>query len=146
MGFYTNDLEQTIQPNGNVIFTVTAIEDTSGNVGHIQGTGVFELKGGQRRNVCRCCQKNYCKQFPASFSANIAVPEGGTPGAISVAFAVAGGIVPASTMIVTPAAVGDYFNISVEMPVPILCGCCQTFTIVNTSSQAIIMKNASLEI
>jgi len=49
-------------------------------------------------------------------------------------------------MIVTPAAVEEYFNVSREMPVPIWCGCCQTVTITNTSDQAILMQNATLEI
>lgn len=145
-GFYTNDAVQTIQPGASAIFSVTAISDDSGRVGHLNGTGIFELAGGQRRKSCCCCNRQWCRQYPASFSANIAIPTGGTVGAISVALSVGGGTVPASTMIVTPAAVEEYFNISVDMPVPVLCGCCQTFTVTNTSDQPILMQNASLEI
>ena len=145
-GFYTNDPAQTIQPESAVIFSTTVIPDGSGRVGHLQETGTFTLQGGPRRNTCNCCGKNNCRQYPASFSANIAIPEGGTVEAISVALAIDGGVVPASTMIVTPSAVNQYFNISVDMPVPVLCGCCQTFSVINTSSQAILMQNASLQI
>lgn len=145
-GFYTNDPEQTIQPNGVVIFSTTTIPDSSGRVGHFMGTGTFTLQGGPVRKACNCRGANNCRYYSVSFSANIAIPEGGTVEAISVALAIDGGVVPASTMIVTPAAVDQYFNISVDMPVPVLCGCCQTFSIVNTSTQPILMQNASLEL
>ena len=110
------------------------------------GSGSFMLSGGpNRRRTCPCCNAP-CKQYPVNFGANIAIPTGGTVGPISVAFSVGGSTVPASTMEVTPAAVEEYFLISREMPVAIFCGCCQTVTVTNTSDQAILMKNATIEI
>lgn len=146
MGFYTAIDEQTIQSGQSVIFTLTQIRDASGNVKHSDGTGSFVLSGGpNKRQCCTCCNAP-CKQYPVNFGANIAIPTGGTVGPISVAFSVGGSTVPASAMEVTPAAVEQYFNISREMPVAIFCGCCQTVTVTNTSDQAIIMKNATIEI
>jgi hypothetical protein len=81
-----------------------------------------------------------------NFGANIAIPTGGTVGQISLAIAVNGAVVPASTMIVTPAAVDEFFNVSREMPVAIFCGCCQSVSIVNTSGQPITVQNATIEI
>jgi len=146
MGFYTAIDEQTIQPGQSVIFTLTQIRDNTGNVKHNDGTGSFVLFGGaNKRRICPCCDAP-CKQYPVNFGANIAIPTGGTVGPISVAFSVGGSTVPASAMEVTPAAVEEYFNISREMPVAIFCGCCQTVTVTNTSDQAILMKNATIEI
>ena len=147
MGFYTAIDEQTIQPGQSVIFTLTQIRDNTGNVKHNDGTGSFVLSGGpnKRRTCCPCCDAP-CKQYPVNFGANIAIPTGGTVAPITVAFSVGGSTVPASAMEVTPAAVEQYFNISREMPVAIFCGCCQTVTVTNTSDQAILMKNATIEI
>ena len=146
MGLYTAIDEQTIQPGQSIIFTLTQIRDNTGNIKHSDGTGSFVLFGGaNKRRICPCCDAP-CKQYPVNFGANIAIPTGGTVGPISVAFSVGGSTVPASSMEVTPAAVEQYFNISREMPVAIFCGCCQTVTVTNTSDQAILMRNATIEI
>ena len=145
MGFYINDSVQTIAPGTTAVF-YTSVRDRSGNIHFADGTGAFSLSGGpNRRSSCPCC-KDPCKEYAVNFGANIAIPTGGTVGDISVAIAVGGAPVPASTMIVTPAAVEEYFNVSREMPVPIWCGCCQTVTITNTSDQDILMQHATLEI
>jgi hypothetical protein len=143
-GFYTNDAVQTIQPGASAVFNTVVSND---DVGHVDGTGSFILSGGPKRpQRCNCCNKQTCKRYSVSFGANIAVPEGETVGPISVALAVGGGTVPASTMIVTPAAVEEYFNVSTDILVPIVCGCCQSVTITNTSTIPINMQNASVKI
>lgn len=71
------------------------------------------------------------------FGANIAIATGGTPGAISVAIAIDGSVIPASTMTVTPAAVGEFFNVSRAINADIWRGCCESVTVVNTSTQPI---------
>jgi hypothetical protein len=49
---------------------------------------------------------NQCRaRFKVTFGGNIAIPTGGTVGPISLAIAIDGEAVPATTMIVTPAAV-----------------------------------------
>ena len=143
-GFYTNDAIQTIQPGASAVFNTVVSND---DVGHVDGTGSFILSGGPKRpQRCNCCDKQACKRYSVSFGANIAVPEGETPVPISVAILVSGGTVPASTMIVTPAAFEEYFNVSTDILVPIVCGCCQSVTITNTSTIPINMQNASVKI
>ena len=143
-GFYTNDAIQTIQPGASAVFNTVVSND---DVGHVDGTGSFILSGGPKRpQRCNCCNKQACKRYSVSFGANIAVPEGETVGPISVALSVSGGTVPASTMIVTPAAVEEYFNVSTDILVPIVCGCCQSVTVTNLSTIPINMQNASVKI
>jgi cysteine synthase len=79
-----------------------------------------------------------------TFGGNIAVPTGGTVEAISVALALNGEALGSSTMIVTPAAVEEYFNVFGAMFVDVPKDCCLTASIQNTSTQAILVQNANL--
>ena len=79
----------------------------------------------------------------ASFSGNIQIPTGGTVGEISVAIAIDGEILESTRMIVTPAAVENFFNVSAQVYVDIPCGCCLTLAVQNTSDQAIEVQNAN---
>lgn len=47
-------------------------------------------------------------------------------------------------MIVTPAAVENYFNVSVAVTAQIWTGCCETVAVRNTSSQPILVQNANI--
>ena len=78
------------------------------------------------------------------FGANIAIPTGGTVEAISVAVAIDGTTLPASTMIVTPAAVAEYWNVSRAINAAIYKNCCQTVTIRNVSAQPILVQDANI--
>jgi hypothetical protein len=78
------------------------------------------------------------------FGANIAVPTGGTVGEISIALSIDGEELGASTAIVTPAAVEEFFNVSVAAYIPVERGCCVTVAVENTSDQAINVQNANL--
>jgi hypothetical protein len=88
--------------------------------------------------------------YLVDFGANIAIPTdgtpAGTPGEISVAFAIDGGTDQASVMRVTPAALGEYFYVGRAKEVGIFLNCCQTITIRNTSDQPILVQNATLRI
>jgi hypothetical protein len=135
---YTAVGNQTVQPGQAVVFTGTTIPCNLGLVNHADETPTFVLTGSK----CRRRRANYF----VDFGANIAVPEGGTVGPISVAFAVDGAPMPVSQMIVTPAAAGDFFNANRAMTVPIFSGCCQTLTVVNTSDIPIEISNANIVI
>nr|DAT09995.1 MAG TPA: hypothetical protein [Caudoviricetes sp.] len=80
------------------MFTDTAV---SGNCSIIyrEGSGLVTLKGATNQRRAR---------FKISFGANIAIPTGGTVGAISLALAINGEPVQATQMIQTPAAVADF--------------------------------------
>lgn len=138
---------QTINPGESVIWTANVIPCTKGYVNALAETGDVELSGklSQPYRTCRC-QGGLYVAYLADFGANIAVPTGETVGEISVAFAVNGTTLPATTMRVTPAAVEQYSNVSREFAVRITAGCCQTFSIRNTSDIPILMNDATLTI
>lgn len=147
MAAYTANASQTVNPGETVVFTATTIPCNMGLVLHSDDTGTFLLAGRVFGNQNQCpCKRTNVVNYEVSFGANIAVPTGGTAGEISVAITVDGATVPSSTMIATPAAVEEYSNVGVTIPVPIFKGCCQTVAIRNTSDQPILVQNASLVI
>lgn len=125
---------QTVQAGQNVLFTETPICG-SGCITHRDGSGIVTLRG--QTNQCRAL-------YRVSFGANIAIPTGGTVGAISVSISISGEPLAASTAIVTPAAVANFFNVSLDTFVCVSRGCCVTVSVENTSGQAINVQNANL--
>lgn len=125
---------QTVATDSNVVFTNTAV---SGNcsIMHREGSGLVTLRGitNQRR-----------ARFRISFGANIAVPTGGTAGAISLAIAVNGEPIFTNQMISTPAAVAEFNNVSRALYLDVPAGCCTQVSVENTSTQAISVQNANL--
>ena len=139
MAIYSSDAVQTVNPGEDVIFTTDVDPCRRGLVRHRPGTGSFLLSGASR---CRCMNPEYA----VDFGANIAVATGGTAEAISVGIVIDGSTVPASEMIVTPAAVEEYFNVSREVAVDVWAGCCETISVRNLSSQPIFVQNATIDI
>ena len=74
----------------------------------------------------------------------IAVPTGGTAGAISIALAIAGEPLYSTIATVTPAAVENYFNVSVSAFIEVDRGCCLNAAVENVSAQAINLANPNL--
>ena len=109
----TANAVQTVAVNQNVLFNETAISGSC-SILHREGSGLVTLRG--LTNQCRA-------RFKVTFGANIAVPAGGTAGAISLALAISGEPVNITSMIVTPAAVAEYFNVasSIWVDVPKKC-------------------------
>lgn len=134
MAEYTAILEQTVAANSNVLLTETPV-DGGRCVVHREGAGLVTLRG--ITNQCR-------SRYRVLFNGNIAVPTGGTVGAISAAISLNGEAVQSTTMIVTPAAVENYFNVSASVYVDVPNGCCTQVAIKNTSDQAILVQNANL--
>ena len=127
---------QTVAANQNVYFTDTV---TTGNayIAHREGSGLINIKG--VTNQCRA-------RYRVSFSGNIAVPEGGTPAPISLAIAIDGEYIPASTMTVTPTVADAYFNVSSGTFVDVIKGCCSTISIQNIGTAAVNVVNANLTV
>lgn len=125
---------QTVAENQNVLFTDTV---TNGNcsISHRPGSGLVTLRGTTAQ--CRA-------RYKVSFGGNIAIPTGGTVEAIQVALAIDGEGLASSTMIVTPAAVEEYFNVFGAMFIDVPKGCCITASVTNTSTQDILVQNANL--
>lgn len=151
MAEYSAIAVQTVNPGESIVFTATASPCRRGFVRHNDGSGNFLLNGWVPNNgYCQCCGNQATADYLLDFGANIAIPTdgtpAGTPGEISVAFSIDGGTDQASTMRVTPAALGEFFNVSRSKEIDIFSNCCQTITIRNTSDQPILVQEATLRI
>lgn len=138
MAEFSANAVQTVNPGETIVFTESPVPCNKGLVRHRDGTGNFLLSG---RSNCPC--KKSVNYF-VDFGANIAVPTGQTVGAISVALSVDGATIPPTQMIVTPAAVEEFFNVSCATNVPIFSNCCESFSIRNTSGIPILVENANV--
>lgn len=128
---------QTVAVNQNVVFTNETSRCNKGLVLHRPGSGQFTLRG---------CTPNCRAKYRVDFGGNLAVPTGGTPGAISVAIAINGEADLSTQAIVTPTVDNAYFNIFVGTDVWIPKGCCFEVSIRNTSGQPISVQNANITI
>ena len=151
MAEYSANAAQNIAASGNAIFTETPIP-SCGLIFHRDESGVFRLASpakiiGKLYGGCPCNRQLLEALYNVTFHGNIAIPTGGTVEEISLAIAIDGSVDPSSTMIVTPAAVGDFWNVGAEIivAVPSICGC-ESVSVVNTSTQAITLQNANLTI
>ena len=133
MEITANEL-QTVLENQNVQFTDTVVPGKACTM-HRPGSGLVSLKG--LTNQCRA-------RFKVSFGANIGIPTGGTVDSISLALAIDGEPIATTTMIVTPAAVEEYFNVFTSVYLDIPRGCCSTISVRNISLQSIDVQNANL--
>lgn len=131
----TANAVQTVAAGTNVTFTETPI---SGNCSilHTDGSGLVKLRG-LTSTQCRA-------RFKVYFGANIAVPADGTAGAIALALSVDGEPVATTTMIATPAAVSEYFNVSSSIYLEVPACCCSTLGVRNIGTAAIDVQNANL--
>lgn len=129
-----NIATQEVAANGNVIFTNTAVKG-SNCIQHREGSGIVTLRG--ITNQCRA-------RYFVDFSANIAVPTGGTAGEISLAIAISGEPVLSSQMRSTPAAVDQFNNVSAGIYIDVPKGCCVNVAVENTSGVAVNVANANL--
>ena len=147
MAEFSANAVQTVNAGESVVFTNNPVPCERGFVRHRDETGNFLLSGWTPNNNCRCCCCNRNKKsanYLVDFSANIAVPTGGTVEAISLAVTIDGATIPSSQMVVTPAAVEEFFNVSVAINAQVWKGCCETITVENTSTQPILVQNANI--
>ena len=125
---------QTVQANQNVYFTDTIVGGGS-TFSHRDNSGLITMRG----NTCQCRAR-----YRVSFGGNIALPEGGTAGPISLAIAIDGEAVPSSTMTVTPTAVESFFNVFASIFIDVPKGCCITVSVQNISTVPVDVMNANL--
>ena len=131
----TANAAQSVAANQNVLMTDTVVGGSCSMV-HRNGSGLVTLRG-------TGCQPGRAR-FRVTFGANIAVPTGGTAGAISVAISINGEPVTTTTMISTPAAVNEFHNVSRALFLDVPGGCCTQISVENTSGVAIDVENANL--
>ena len=127
---------QTVDVDGNIIFNNGNRACHKGFISHRDDSGIFFLKG----------SSNGCKAvYRVTFDGNIAIATGGTVEPISVALTINGEALGNATATVTPAAIGDFFNVSITTFVDIPCGCCVTVSVENTSETTDIdITNANI--
>lgn len=135
MAEFTAVARQTVAPNQVILFTDTPVRGNN-SIMHREGSGLVSLRG------LTCCQAR--ARFRVSFGANIAIPTDGTVGPISVAIAIDGEPVLSTNMIVTPADVEEFFNISRDVNIDVPAGCCVQVSVENTSVDDILVENANL--
>ena len=134
MAQYTNVFVQQIAANANAVFSETPVAGSNCIV-HREGSGIITLRG-----ITSQCRARYL----VTFNGNIAIPTGGTVGPISIAIALEGEPLGSATATVTPAAVGDEFNVSMSAYVDVPKGCCVTVSVKNVNAQTVELQNASM--
>lgn len=142
MAEYSASAIQVVNPGESVVFTEAPVPCTRGFVRHRDESGNFLLTGWVPTRGCGCRSKS--ANYLVDFGANISIPTGGTVGPISLAIAIDGATIASSEMIVTPAAVDEYFNVSRAINAEIWRGCCETVTVRNTSDQPIQVQDANI--
>lgn len=151
--FVENDF-QLVQPNQPVTL-ITSIGCNKGYVYHRNGSGIVTLRGIVNNGGCFA-------RYQVTFNGNIAVPDGGTVGAISVALALDGEPILTSRAIVTPADTAtnpptqqNFFNVTSTAIINVPKGCCFNVSVENTSEStepgetpapAILVQNANLTV
>lgn len=136
---YSRTDVQTVAVDENVIFTNGCRACRKGFISHRDDSGIFFLKGAS--NGCKAV-------YRVTFNGNIAVSaadDGGVLEPISVALTINGETLGNATATVTPAAIGDFFNVSITTFIDIPCGCCVTVSVENASpTSAIDVTNANI--
>ena len=125
---------QTVASNQNVLFTDTVVKGNCSIV-HRDGSGLVTLRG--ITDQCRA-------RYRVSFGGNVAIPADGTVGPISLALAINGEAVAATTMISTPAAVEEYNNVFSAVFLDVPRGCCFQVSVTNLTEDPIEVQNANL--
>ncbi len=125
-------LTQVVEPGANIVFAASIPECGTRGIRRRAGSGLVGIRGTQ----CGATRS-------ARFSGNIAIPTDGTVGEISAAITLDGEPLTASEMVVTPAAVEEFWNVSAQA-LFVSEGCCDTVSVRNTSDQAITVRSGNL--
>lgn len=142
---YLANAIQEVALNAPVIFSAS-IPCTRGYVYHEDETGIFTLRG---------ITQNCFAHYQVTFNGNIALPDGATVTPIAVSLAVNGEPRLTSRAIYTPAAVGDYGNVTSTAIIKVPRGCCFTLAVESvpattdptvTPAPIIEVQNANLTI
>lgn len=139
MAEYVYEEVQTVAPNAAALLQ-DSIPCNRGYIIHRNGSGILTARG----IVNNPCAK--FAEYKIGFEADIAVPTTGTVGAISVAIAVDGEVIPVTIATVTPTATGAYFHVSGQKTLRTPTGCCYTVTIENNSDQDILIQHLNVPV
>ena len=125
---------------GQNVLLEDSIPCNRGYVIHRNGSGILTLRG-IVNNPCSCFAR-----YQVTFNANISVPEGGTPGEISIGLAQNGEVLQSSIASVTPTVAEAFFNVTSTAFVDVPKGCCYSIAVENASDQEIDVSNSNLVI
>lgn len=144
---YSANALQTVTAGSSVIFTESPVPCTKGMIYHREESGLFRLASPSVMgcNCCICSRNMPTANYEVAFHANVQIPTGGTVGPISLALYVDGDEDPSSTMIVTPAAVQEAFNVGADIivAVPWICRC-SGVSVRNIGTEPIEVLNANI--
>ena len=139
---------QLVQPNQALLFRGSLWADRR-YLYHAEDSGVVTLRG----TVASPCIPYAVYQV--TFNGNISLPEGATATPIAVALTRSGEPIQTSRAIVTPAAAGDYFNVTSTDYIVVPAGCCFDISVENVSeipaggatpAPAVNVQNANLTV
>lgn len=152
MAEFTKNDVQTVLANQPITLN-TSIGCNKGYVYHRDGSGIVTLRG---------ITQNCFARYQVTFNGNIAIPDGGTVGPVSVALALDGEPILTSRAIATPAATAEnpptqnnFFNVTSTAIINVPKGCCFNVSVENTSESAtpattpapaILVQNANLTV
>ena len=133
MAEFTAAALQAVDTRQNILYTTTVTHGTKCIV-HREGSGVVTLRG-----ITDKCSA----RFRVAFFGNVAIPTGGTIGPISVAIAVNGEPLAASTAIVTPAALEEQNGVAIAADIEVPKCCCVNVAVENVTAEAITVEGAN---
>lgn len=133
MELFANDT-QTVESDEAVVFT-TALSSGSQSILWRIGSGIVTLRG-------LGCQPR--ARFRVTYHANVALAADATVAPIEVAVRVSGETLASSRAVSTPAAVGEFNNVSATTLVDVPAGCCTQISLANIGEPAIDTENVDL--
>ena len=140
MAEYVYIPDQNVVPGQNVLLE-DSIPCNKGYVLHRNGSGILTLRGPYNGGCC-----NRFARYQVAFNGNIAVPDGETPGEISLGIAIGGEVLQSSLARVTPTVAGAFFNVTSVAFITVPVGCCTNIAIENSSDIPVTVANANLVI
>lgn len=148
MAEYIYNEVQTVQPGASALLS-DAIPCNRGLVLHRPGSGILTIRGAVNNPCARFAR------YRVAYDGNIAIPEGGTPGEIQLAIAIAGEVVQSSIAAATPTVAEAYWNVSGFAIIDVPVGCCYEIAIENASvsptpattpAPALDLRNLNVEV
>lgn len=127
-----NTAVQTVPVGQSVVYNAVAVRSSCGKERHRAGSAFVTLLPPGR--------------YLVTFSANIAVPTDETVGEVSLGITQDGEVLGGSTMLATPAAVEQYFNVSTQHYVDTYCNCCVNVGVQNTGEIPVLVDNPNITV
>lgn len=128
MAEFTYNAVQTVAPNEAIVLN-NAIPCNRGYVLHRNDSGIVTLRG-----IVNSPCGNFAR-YKITFNGNIALATDATIAPIAIAIAIDGEATQISRAIVTPAAVGDYFNVTCVYTIDVPRGCCNSISVENVPAE-----------